>query len=115
MSDKTVALRPKPENMISATVIKEVLFLLVNETTIAVYDMNERTEWNGHYDVAVDNQMYKIHLQDLGLTTNCELQKIWAGDRESATYMLHVLYQKGQDKILVSYSVNKNFLEKCEN
>ena len=110
-----MALRSTPEKTISAAVMKKVLFLLVNGTTIAAYDMKESTEWNGHYDVAVDNQMNEIHLQDLGLTSGYELQKIWAGDTESETYILHVLCQKGQDKILVSYNVNKTFLEECNN
>ena len=103
--------------MISAAVMKKVLFLLVNETTIAVYTMKERIFWTGIYHVAADvnNEISKIHLQDLGLTTDCKLQKIWAGDTKSETYILHVLYQKEQDKILVSYNVNKKFLEKCAN
>ena len=90
--------------------MKKVLFLLENETTIDVYAM--RTRSNGRYNL--DNQMNKIHLQDLGLTTDCKLQKIWAGDTKSETYILHALYQMGQDKVLVSYNVNKNFLEKVD-
>ena len=117
-SKESVELHPKPENMISAAVMKKILFLLVNDTTIAVYAMKKQTSrrWNGHeyYKETVDNLMNGIDLQDLGLTTDCELQRIWAGDTESGTYILHVLYQKGQDKMLASYNMDKDFLKKCE-
>ena len=114
-SEKAVDLRPNPDKMISAAVMKKVLFLLVNETTIAVYVMKERTEWSGRYYKTIDNRKNEINLQDLGLTTDCDFQKIWAGDTTSETYILHVLCQQGQNKILVSYNVNTKFLEKCEN
>ena len=105
-SKDCVQLRPRPENIVSAAVMKKVLFLLVNEKTIAVYAMEMRKKWNGRYDETVDNRMNEINLQDLGLATDCKLQRIWAGDTESETCVLHVLYQREQDKILTSYNMN---------
>ena len=105
-----VQLRPRPENMLSAAVMKKVLFLLVNEKTIAVYAMKNKYNI---VDRIMDNRVDEINLQDLGLTTDCKLQRIWAGDTESGTYLLHVLYEKEQDKTLASYNMNKNFLKKC--
>ena len=96
--------------------MKKVLFLLVNETTVVVYVI--RTQCNlfraGFGHEIMENRMNKIHLPDLGLTTDCKLQRIWAGDTETETYILHVLYQKGQDKMLASYNMNKDFLKRCE-
>ena len=117
-SKEPVELRPEPQNMISAAVMKKVLFLLVNETTIVLYVMKKRINYNvffnnnDHEDMA--NRMNEIHLQDLGLTMDCKLQRIWAGGTESGIYMLHVLYQKGHDKILASYNMDKDFLKRCE-
>ena len=111
-SKERVQLLPGPQNMISAAVMKKLLFLLVSETTIAVYAMKNRTEGTGYYKQ--NNRMNEIHPQDLGLTTDCNLLRIWAGDTETETYILHVLYQKGQDNTLASYNMDKDFLKKCE-
>ena len=113
-SKDPVELHPKPQNIISGAVMKKVLFLLVDglERTIAVYAMKERRDsWSNE---TINNQMNGISLAGLGLTKDCKCQRIWAGDTESGTYILHVLYQKGRDKILASYNVDEEFLEYCE-
>ena len=110
-------LRPNPLNVTSAAVMKKVLFLLENGKTIAVYSMEDPYRYDKTKRVSVDanNRMSEIHLQDLGLTTDCELQKIWAGDTERRTYILHVLYTRtGHGNALASYSVDEKFLANCK-
>ena len=93
--------------MTSAAVIKDLLFLLEKRKAIAVYD-RMLTNCYGN------NRQEEIQLQDLGLSTDCELEKIWAGDTEHGAYILHVLYSsKGYGHALASYTINETFLKKC--
>ena len=92
----------------------EVLFLLENGKTVAVYNMEAPKKYKGNY-LKENNRMGEIHLQDMGLTTDCELQKIWAGDTGSSAYILHVLYMcAGHGKKLASYLVDETFLANCK-
>ena len=102
---------PSPKNVSNAAAMKDFQLLLENGKTIAVYVIRSSCSTWG-FDV--DNRVNEIHLQDLGLTTDCELQKIWAGDAESGGYILHVLYTRtGHGHGLASYAVDEKFLAKC--
>ena len=100
--------------MTSAVVMMRVLFLLENGKTIAVYNVEEPgKDAKGSY-VKENNRMSEIHLQDMGLATDCELQKIWAGEDGSKSF-LHVLYMHtGHGNMLASYTVDQTFLENCK-
>ena len=96
--------------MTSAAVIKDLLFLLEKRKSIAVYVMRTIRYL---YDT-INNRREEIQLQDLGLSTDCELEKIWAGDTEHGACVLHVLYtRKGHGHVLASYTMNETFLKKC--
>ena len=92
--------------------------MLENGKAIAVYAMEHpitKYDATKGKDVHIGNCISEIHLRDLGLTTDCELQKIWAGETESGTYILHVLYSRtGHGNVLASYTVDDKFLANCK-
>ena len=104
-SPTNTSLTPVPENVTSAAVIKDLLFLLEKRKAIAAYVMRE---------IIGGNRREEIQLQDLGLSTDCEPEKIWAGDTEHGACVLHVLYTiKGHGHALASYTLKETFLKKC--
>ena len=83
----------------NVAVMKHLLFLLTDRNIIEVYDRHRKTV------------IKTIHVADLGLLVDSTMKKIWAGDTEGKSYVLHVLYSRHvHSNILASFSVDINAL-----